>query len=182
MDKNTKLTIIIVAAILLALAVFGVIATDMKDRLGRIERQLEHLDEEVDEVGVNVKRLTGKITAPQDVSIEKQGQLPRAELDVREYDFGKITKIAGIVNTKFTIRNTGESALTIGEMLTSCSCTSATTDKISVPAGESASITVAFDPNFHEEPQGRFFRSVFIPTNDPANQEIELKIYVEIIN
>lgn len=106
---------------------------------------------------------------------------PIAEIDILEYDFGKIKKADGVVSKQFTLSNRGKGELIIGDITTSCGCTTAKSDKKEVAAGEKIIIKVKFDPNFHEEPKGRFSRSVFIPTNDPNNKEIEIKIFVEIL-
>lgn len=42
------------------------------------------------------------------------------------FDFGKISMAAGKVSHKFTIENTGQTALTITKLYTSCMCTVAT--------------------------------------------------------
>lgn len=174
----------IVIGLLLALSVISIIAgaaaMDTRERVIRLENRIDHLDEEVDETATNVKKLLSR--APVSSALEKTAPpKARAEAAVREYDFGKIKKQDGNVYADFAVKNTGTDTLSIGDIVTSCGCTSATIDKTSVPAGGSAAVTVTFDPNFHEEPQGRFTRSIFVPTNDPNNQEIEFKIYVEII-
>lgn len=105
---------------------------------------------------------------------------PSAQLDLKEYDFGKIRKADGVVSKNFILTNIDGEKLTIGDITTSCGCTSAKIDRKEIMPKETAIIKVDFDPNFHEEPKGRFLRSIFIPTNDPDNKEIELKIFVEI--
>lgn len=107
---------------------------------------------------------------------------PKAEIDLGEHDFGKVRKQDGVVSKNFEIKNTGGEKLIIGDITTSCGCTSAEINKKEISAAESAIVKVNFDPNFHEEPKGRFSRSVFVPTNDPENPEIELKIFVETVD
>ena len=97
------------------------------------------------------------------------------------YDFGSIPKLGGTVTTDFTVKNTGTENLTIGTLTTSCSCTTATISSEDIEPGGEATLTIVFDPNFHEEPQGQFTRTVFIPTNDPNQPEAEVNIKVEII-
>ena len=69
----------------------------------------------------------------------------------------------------------------ITSVSTSCGCASAKLDKSVVAPGESNRMTVFFDPNFHEEPAGRFSRTVFLETNDPVNPESEVKIWMDIL-
>jgi len=106
--------------------------------------------------------------------------LPKAEINIIEYKFGEIFKKDGVVSANFIINNSGNANLVIGDITTSCGCTSAIIDKNEIAPNDNATVTAFFDPNFHKEPEGKFSRSIFIPTNDPNNKEIELKIFVEL--
>lgn len=106
---------------------------------------------------------------------------PSVTVDKEEFDFGMVDPANGTVNTTFTVTNTGDAVLVLSDISTSCGCTSATLDKESLQPGERATLTVFFDPNVHEEPKDRFSRTVFIETNDPAMPELDVKIYVDII-
>lgn len=105
---------------------------------------------------------------------------PQASVDRKLHDFGIIPQYGGTVDTDFTLTNTGEETLTIGTLTTSCSCANATIAKQSLAPGESTTINVVFDPDLHEEPVDVFKRTVFIPTNDPNNPEVEVAIQVDI--
>ncbi|MBI5079410.1 DUF1573 domain-containing protein [Candidatus Wolfebacteria bacterium] len=180
MEKFTNQQII-AAILVIVLIIFGFSLFGVKNQLTRIENQIAHLDEEMDEAVSGVERLL-KRKSPQPAQNIKTDKLPLVFIGETEYDFGKISKKNGIVTKEFTIANKGKSDLIIGDIVTSCGCTSAKIDKTVVAPDSSAVLTVNFDPNFHEEPQGRFSRSVFVPTNDPNNEEIEFKISVEIKN
>ena len=106
--------------------------------------------------------------------------LPKAKIDIKEYKFGEIFKKDGVVSANFMINNFGNTNLVIGDITTSCGCTSAIIDKTEISPNDNATVTVFFDPNFHKEPEGKFSRSIFIPTNDPNNKEMEFKIFVEL--
>ena len=105
---------------------------------------------------------------------------PRISLDRTFYDFGSIPQYGGVVDAVFTIKNNGTETLIIGDITTSCSCTSAKVDSKEVSPGGETTLTVYFDPNFHEEPVDVFKRTVFIPTNDKTNPEAEVSIQVDI--
>ena len=107
---------------------------------------------------------------------------PAAETHKSTHDFGKISKENGVVSTTFEIENHGRGILIIGEISTSCGCTSAEVDKTELGFNETTDLTVYFDPNFHEEPEGQFERSVFVKTNDPKLSEMQFDVSVEIIN
>jgi len=106
--------------------------------------------------------------------------VPRITLDRIFHDFGVIPQYGGVVQEIFNVENTGSNALVIGDITTSCSCTSASVSKATIDPGESVDLTVVFDPDFHEEPLDVFKRTVFIPTNDPLTPEAEITIQVDI--
>jgi len=101
--------------------------------------------------------------------------------DREVHDFGQIAQLGGVVRTEFTVSNSGSETLEIGEISTSCGCTTAEISNKEIEVGEKATLTVYFDPNFHEEPQEEIIRTVFIPTNDSARGEVEVKIRVDIL-
>ena len=101
--------------------------------------------------------------------------------DKTEHDFGEITQFGGVVNTTFQVINVGSIDLKITSVSTSCGCTTAELKELVISPGESSTLIVFFDPNFHEEPEGRFSRTVFLETNDPTNPEAELKIWMDIL-
>jgi len=105
----------------------------------------------------------------------------RITFDKKEHDFGQIPRLGGTISADFVLSNTGVEDLVIGDITTSCGCTSTELGAKTVAPGESTTLTVVFDPDFHKEPQGAFTRTVFIPTNDASNPEAELTVGVEIL-
>jgi len=105
---------------------------------------------------------------------------PKITIDRKLHDFGIIPQFGGTVEATFTVTNTGTKTLEIGQITTSCSCTSATISNASIESGEDAVLTVVFDPDFHEEPFDVFKRTIFIPTNDPNTPEAEVSVQVDI--
>lgn len=68
----------------------------------------------------------------------------------------------------FPFTNIGEKTVKISRLVSTCSCAAASSDKMEIRPGESAKITVRYDPKGHP---GRFERRVFVYTsggNDPA--------------
>jgi len=102
-------------------------------------------------------------------------------LDRELHDFGAISQYGGTVETTFTVKNGGTENLIIGDLTTSCSCTSASISSSNIAPNSKAVLTVVFDPDFHEEPLGTFKRTVFIPTNDPTTPEAEAVISVDVL-
>lgn len=104
---------------------------------------------------------------------------PHLTLDPEEYDFGKIRQSGGVVSKTFNVLNNGSEDVTIDEVLTSCSCTTAEIDKKLLRPGERGTLTVVFDPNYHYEDDGRFFRTATIKSNVHGKAP-EVKIFVEV--
>jgi hypothetical protein len=81
------------------------------------------------------------------------------------FDFGTLHSTMK-VKRLITVRNDGVDTLRINEVSTSCGCTAALISRPLVPPGDSATISIAFDPrNF----SGKVEKGVSMKTNDPAD-------------
>lgn len=98
----------------------------------------------------------------------------------QEFDFGVIKQSGGKVSHEFTLTNSRGTDLKILSTPTSCSCTEATADKTVLKSGESGKLNVIFNPNLHEEPEGRFYKTVAILTEPAISPPPEVKIWVQI--
>jgi len=105
----------------------------------------------------------------------------RIAFDRTAHNFGDVPQSQGILKTTFEVKNEGKSVLEIGELSTSCGCTTAEISSKSIQPSSKAILTVYFDPDFHKEPADELTRTVFIPTNDTSNPEAEVKITVDIL-
>lgn len=173
---NQRSVVLAVAIFLLIAAALTATLVYVRQMSSHLQAELAHIEEEVHAA----KTAALKASAAQIGSVATKNTAPFAVVSVMEHDFGNVRKEDGAVSTVFSITNNGEGVLIIGELSTSCGCTSATTDRHALAQGESAAITVVFDPNVHEEPQEKFSRMVYVPTNDPENTEITLTISVDI--
>ena len=104
---------------------------------------------------------------------------PHLLLSPLEYDLGVVKQSGGPVSRAFDVFNNGNENVEISEVLTSCSCTSATTTATLLKPGEHAALIVTFDPNYHFEDDGRFFRTATIKSN-VSGEAPEVKIFVEV--
>ncbi len=120
---------------------------------------------------------SGKITSESEV---KKETIPIFSLSEKEFDFGRIKQSWGKVEHTFTLQYNGKEPIKITGVPTSCACTSAKIDKTILSTGESAVITVTFDPNLHAEPEGKFFKTISIITEPSIQNSPELKIWAEI--
>ncbi len=98
----------------------------------------------------------------------------------KDFDFGKIKQSSPIVSHDFKFKYTGEETILVTGVPTSCACTSASIDKKELKKGDSGIITVGFDPNLHEEPDGEFFKTISVLTDPSQKEDVELKIWTEI--
>jgi len=123
------------------------------------------------------------ILAPAIEKSSKNSQAPirssRLIISPKEYDFGKIKQSGGVVSTSFRVFNNGSEDVIIEGGPTSCSCTSAEISKKAIKFGETAELKVMFDPNYHYESDGRFFRTTTIKSN-AQGEDPEVKIWVEV--
>lgn len=126
---------------------------------------------------------SGPYVEPVDLSEgldDKEITGPAISVDRLLHDFGVIPQYGGVVEATFAVSNSGTEDLEIGTITTSCSCTSATISSPSIKPGGQATLTVVFDPDFHDEPLDVFKRTVFLPTNDPNTPEAEVSVQVDI--
>ena len=123
----------------------------------------------------------GEYDVEKTTNIDANDDGPKISLDRAIHDFGEIQQSQGVVQTTFEVKNTGIEVLEIGELSTSCGCTSAEISNTSINPNDTATLTVYFDPDFHDEPLDKITRTVFIPTNDPDQPEVEAKIKVDIL-
>lgn len=105
---------------------------------------------------------------------------PYIFLPIKEYDFGQIKQSGPIVKRSFEVINNGTEEVSIEKVVTSCSCTTAKISKSILREGESAILTVAFDPNYHFESYDVISRTVTIFSNAKNDPRPEVKIYMKV--
>ena len=109
--------------------------------------------------------------APQPVSAG--APVPQLDMPSVSYDFGRIYEQWDVTHT-FAVQNTGDAALEISSLVTSCGCTTAELASAVIPPGQRADLTVTFDADFHET-QGEVIRLVWFATNDPTQPWVEVR-------
>lgn len=98
----------------------------------------------------------------------------------KSFDFGVIKQSGGIVKHDFTFTYNGDQPLKITGTPASCLCTSGKASVTDLKKGDKGTLTVEFDPNLHEEPEGKFYKSVSILTEPKLESIPEVKVWVEI--
>lgn len=104
---------------------------------------------------------------------------PHLVVSPLEYDFGKLLQSQPIVSAYFDVLNNGSQDAIISGTPTSCGCASAEISQNIIKPNETAKLKVSFDPNFHEEPEGKFFRTATIKYNSADSPEVKVWMEVE---
>lgn len=102
------------------------------------------------------------------------------ELSATEFDFGTIPN-TGPVSQVFQVRNAGDGPLEISGVSTSCGCTTAEISLRQLASGETADLSVTYDPLAHDGAIGEFLRIVYIGSDDPDTPEASLTIRVTVV-
>ncbi len=129
--------------------------------------------------------------ATQNLETTGSGKLSLSETS---FDWGTIPISGGFAEKTFTLANSGSGSLTLGQVTTSCACTTAQLIKdgrsspffgmhtksnftMTLNPGEQADLKVIFDPAYHGPSGiGPIDRIISFVTNDPANRSVELNL------
>lgn len=102
------------------------------------------------------------------------------DIDVAtNYDLGTVVK-GDLAVGDLAVRNLGDGPLTVQAVSTSCGCTRATLTPMIIPPGGEARLRVEYDSGIHESDRGLITRSVFISSDDPDEQDVEIKFTVTV--
>ncbi|HDQ73915.1 MAG TPA: DUF1573 domain-containing protein [Chloroflexi bacterium] len=103
-----------------------------------------------------------------------------SQLDIpsASYNFGQIYDTWDVTHI-FAVQNTGDADLLIGNLVTSCGCTTAELSSNVVPPGQRADLTVTFDADYHPT-NGPVSRLVWFATNDPIQPWVEMRITADV--
>jgi hypothetical protein len=107
-----------------------------------------------------------------------EGPSPLFAMPARSHDFGQIYESWDVTHV-FVVENNGDADLVIGNLVTSCGCTTAELSSSIIPPGERADLKVVFDANFHPT-SGEVTRLVWFATNDPTQPWIEVRVSADV--
>ena len=87
-----------------------------------------------------------------------------------------------VITREVSVQNNGQADLIIEAVTTSCGCTQATLEPMTIPAGSSGTLSIEFDSGAHgPELTGPFMRQVFIASNDPQQPEVVVELATNIL-
>lgn len=87
-----------------------------------------------------------------------------------------------VITRQVPVQNNGAADLVIENITTSCGCTQASLDPMTIPAGGSGVLSITFDSGAHGPGlTGPLLRQVFITSNDPQQPEMVLELAANIL-
>ncbi len=105
---------------------------------------------------------------------------PSVAVEATSLDLGNVVN-GEIVSRDLVLSNEGDADLIIDSIITSCTCTQATVEPMTVPAGQSGVLNIEFDSGFHgPDLTGPLIRQVFIKSNDLRQPELQVELSVNV--
>jgi hypothetical protein len=105
---------------------------------------------------------------------------PSPDIDVPvTFDLGTVVK-GERAEAYIPVRNLGDRPLTVQAVSTSCGCTTATLSSMAIPPAGEARLRVEYDSGAHETDLGRMERFIFISSDDPDEEDVQIKVTVSV--
>ena len=106
---------------------------------------------------------------------------PQIVLETESFDFGDVVN-GDVVSKTLLVRNEGNASLVIDEVSTSCGCTTASLESMTIPAGGTATLQIEFDSGAHgPDLTGSVVRQIFLTSNDPQQSEIVVEFSANVL-
>ena len=106
---------------------------------------------------------------------------PRLTLETTAFDFGDIP-YGEVVSRDLVVRNDGSAPLVVESVSTTCGCTTATLEPMTIPPGGSAKLHIEFDSAAHgPENVGVLTRQVFLANNDPEQPDAVIEFRANVL-
>lgn len=106
---------------------------------------------------------------------------PKIELSTTSFDLGDINPDKGNKFETFFVKNIGGTPLNIISVSTSCGCTEADVESEEILPGEQTRLLVTYDPSVHPNLTGPIKRVVYVKSNDPLQEEVELELIGNVL-
>lgn len=106
---------------------------------------------------------------------------PQIVVETLQFDLGNVPN-GEIAARDLIVRNAGDSLLVVEGISTSCGCTTASLEPMTLAPGASGTLHIEYDAGAHgPELTGALVRQVFINSNDPAQPEVTVELAVNIV-
>jgi hypothetical protein len=110
------------------------------------------------------------------------GGQPEINLEVTEFNFGDIVN-GVIASREVVVKNTGGSDLVISTVTTTCGCTTASLEPMTIQAGDESVLKINFDSGAHGPYlTGEVMRRVILVSNDPDQSEATVDFTANILS
>ena len=109
------------------------------------------------------------------------GGQPQINLETAHFDFGDVLN-GEILSYDIVVRNEGTKPVIAKSVSTTCGCTTAGLEPMTIPVGGSANLHITFDSGAHgPELTGQITRQIFITSNDPDQPEAMVEFTANIV-
>ena len=106
---------------------------------------------------------------------------PEINLETTYFDFGDVIN-GEILSRDIIVSNAGNKPIITKSVSTTCGCTTASLEPMTIPAGGSANLHITFDSGAHgSELTGQVTRQIFITSNDPDQPEAMVEFTANIV-
>lgn len=106
---------------------------------------------------------------------------PEIVLDTTALELGDMPN-GQIAEREVVVRNDGDAPLVVDTVTTSCGCTTAVLEPMTLAPGESGTLRIAFDSGAHgPDLRGPLMREVMIASNDPVTPEAVVAVTANIL-
>ena len=106
---------------------------------------------------------------------------PQINLETQHFDFGDVVN-GEILSYDILVSNKGSIPVIAKSVSTTCGCTTATLEPMTIPVGGSANLHITFDSGAHgPELTGEVTRQIFINSNDPELPEAMVEFTANIV-
>lgn len=100
---------------------------------------------------------------------------PNLVAEVERFDFGDVVN-GEVLTRELVVTNEGAAPLVVEAVSTSCGCTKATLDPMTISPGGTATLNVEYDSGAHGPDEiGPVSRQIFIASNDPDRPEFVIE-------
>lgn len=109
------------------------------------------------------------------------GSRPLIFVEQTSLDLGDVVN-GEIVVRELEVKNTGQADLIIDAVTSSCGCTRASLEPMTIPPGGHGTLHIEFDSGAHGPDQnGELIRQIFIASNDPDQPEAIVELIANVL-
>jgi hypothetical protein len=106
---------------------------------------------------------------------------PQINLETTNFDFGDVANGA-ILSYDIVVSNKGTKPIIAKSVSTTCGCTTASLEPMTIPASGTANLHITFDSGAHgPDLTGQVTRQIFITSNDPDQPEVMVEFTANVI-